>query len=159
MPAIHDRMSSGIPGDVSRKADSIIEPVMAAEVIPFGSPVQLDASGKLIGLKDGAKPVYGFLVRAYPTQSISQAGDGLGASGTSSPNSAADVLRAGYMTVRLSAAEGAQPAKGTPVKAVFADIGAFEVGDIAVSQGVPITGCTFMGEADASGNVEIAFNI
>ena len=159
MPVIHDRMPSGIPGDVSRKAGATIEPVIAAAAIAYGSPVQLNTAGKLTGPVAAGSSVYGFLVRPYPAQSASLSEDAPGASGSVRANEVADVLRSGYMTVRLSTAEGTAPVKGTPVKVVFAATGDFAVGDIAVSQGVAVPGCFFMGGADASKNVEIAFNI
>ncbi len=159
MPVIHERMPAGIPGDVSRKAGAVIEPAVTGSVIPFGSPVQLDAAGKITGPTAAANPVYGFLVRPYPTQSATPAQDAPGASGTAAAGTVADVLRSGYMTVRLSSAEGGKPVKGTPVKAVFEVAGSFNVGEIALSQGTVIPRCFFMGEADGAGNVEISFNV
>ncbi len=159
MSVIFERMPSGIPGDVSRKAGAAIEPALTAnQAIPYGSPVQLDAAGKVIAPTDAGKPIYGFLVRPYPVQASGEAGNNPGA-GASAPRSVVDVLRSGHMTVRLSAAESATPVKGAPVKVVFAASGGFAVGDIAASQGTAVTGCAFMGGVDASGNAEIAFNI
>lgn len=159
MPAYLFRMPSGIPGEVSRKAQSVLEPVRLAENIAFGAPVQLNAKGEAVNVYDEAKPVYGALARAYPTQGASEADNALGATGTGKAGTIGDIVRSGYMTVRLSAAEGAKPVKGTPVKVVFTATGGFAKGEYAVTQGKEVTGCTFMGEADAEGNTEIAVNI
>jgi len=158
MPVIHERMPSGMPGDVSRRAGAVIEPVMAAQAVAFGAPVQLDASGRIVLAADPAKPIYGFVVRVYPTQSASQDEDAPDASGAVRPNAAADVLRSGYMTVRLGVAEPVQ--KGAPVRAMFGNVRGIPVSlGIAATHGNIIPNCFFMGEADAAGNVEIAFNI
>lgn len=159
MPAYLERMPAGTPGDVSRKAQSVLEPVRLAEDIPFGSPIQLNASGEAVALHDESKSVYGLLARPYPTQSASDAEHALGAGGTGKAGTVGDALRSGYMTVRLSSAEGAKPVKGTPVNVVFAAAGGYAKGEYAVSQGREVDGCAYMGEPDASGNVELAFNI
>ncbi len=158
MSVIHERMPVGIPGDVSRKSGAVIEPAVTGAALPFGAPVQLDAEGRLIRATDADAPVYGFLVRPFPAQSFAEGDNALGAGGAKAGN-VADVLRCGYMTVRLSSAEGAATAKGAPVKVVFAAEGGFNAGEIAASRGTIMPGCFFMGTADGSGNVEISFNI
>ncbi len=159
MPAYLERMPAGTPGDVSRKAQSVLEPVRLAEDIAFGGVIQLNASGEAVNLYDDTKPVYGILARPYPTQSALEADNALGATGKGKAGTIQDALRSGYMTVRVSPAEGTKPIKGTPVKVVFAASGSYAKGDYAVTQGKEIPGCTYMGEPDASGNTEIAFNI
>lgn len=159
MPAYIDRMPAGTPGDVSRKAQAVLEPVRLAEDIAFGAPIQLNAEGHGVNIYDDTKPVYGILARPYPTQSASDADNALGGTGQGKAKTVQDALRSGYMTVRLSAAEGTKPVKGTPVKVVFTATGSYGKGDYAVSQGKEIPGCAYMGTADASGNTEIALNI
>lgn len=158
MPVFHERMPAGIPGDVSRKAGAVLEPVFLAEDIPYGAPVQLNAVGRLTLATDSARPVYGFLTRPFPAQSGFAADDALGA-GTAKSGAVGDVLRSGYLTVKLSGAEGASPVKGAAVKVVFAATGGFAAGDIATSAGTAVPACTFMGDADAGKNTEIAFNV
>lgn len=159
MPAYCDRMPAGTPGDVSRKVQSVLEPVRLAEDIAFGAPVQLNAEGKAVNIYDDARPVYGILARPYPTQSASVADNAPGVTGTGKAGTVQDVLRSGYMTVRLASAEGAKAVKGTPVKVVFTATGSYAKGDYAVSQGTELHGSAYMGEPDASGNTEIAVNI
>lgn len=154
MVAYERRMPSGIPGAVSRQAHSKLEPVLLGESLPVGTPLQLGATGKAVALTDASK-MHGFLVRAFPTQSVSNDfGAALLPSGTMQ-----DSMRSGYMTVKISAAETAKTVNGTPVKIVLTAAGGFAKGDLAISQGTVIPGCTFLGEADSSGNVEVAYNI
>lgn len=153
MPVFEYRMPAGIPGDITRQAQAKTEPGLAAEAIVYGSAVQLDAAGLLVGPTDDAAPVHGFLARPYPSQASADGSGGVEA------GRVGDVLRSGYMSVKMSAAETSAPVKGTPVKVVFTAAGSFVVGDIAMSEGVAVDGCVFMGPADAAGNVEIAFNI
>lgn len=153
MSVITDRMPSGVPGDVSRKQSAKIESNLLAADLPYGSPVQLSA-GKVAALFDNTAPVYGFLVRPYPTQSTQ---DGFGT--TSAPKErVADVLRSGYMTVKL-VGSGSTIVKGSPVHVIFTAADGVVVGDIVASGGVAVDGATFMGPPDANNNTEIAFNI
>lgn len=158
MPVFTERMPAGFPGNISRQADALVEPTVAAAAIAFGSPVQLNASGKIVGPSDDAASIYGFLARPFPSQAKAVADNALGGGGIEA-GQIGDVMRSGYMSVKMSAAETSTPVKGTPVKVVFTATGSFVVGDIAMSQGVAVPGCIFMGAPDASGNVEIAFNI
>lgn len=156
------RMPSGIAGDVSRPSQSTIEPVpySATAFAGFGLFAKI-VSGKAVplGASDAAADVYGLLVRAYPTQG-GNASDPLG---TSTPPvvGIADIMRRGYMTVKSNAGTAslnsqvyvrvATPAAGKPIGGIEA------VADGANT--IAITGAKFMHAADASGNVEIAFNI
>jgi hypothetical protein len=151
--AILLRMGAGIAGDVTRREAAVIEAqqIDATTLIPtaFGIPVRL-VSGKLERLSTGGDVVYGFLVRPYPTQE-GLAAEGLG---TSTPNTAIqifDVLRRGYMTVKSAGT----PAKDGQVYYVTTT-GAITA---SASSATAITGCYFMGAADADGNVEISFGI
>lgn len=157
------RMPAGIPGDVTRRdAAKIEQQQMDADfpVTQFGLPVKM-VSGKIrpMAENDTAQP-YGFLVRPYPTQRTTN--EALGAA-TPDPTQLCDVLVSGYMTVKN--------AYGTVAKndAVYyrsqQSSPAVLIGRVeADSSGSPttnvaITGARFMGEADADGNVEIAFNV
>lgn len=106
MPAYLERMPAGIPGDVTRKADSHLEPgVIGASAVNHGAPVKV-SSGKLvaIGSGDAAAVLHGFLVRPYPTQSsVNDLGGG-----SAPADSVRDVLRRGYMSVLLASGSAAK---------------------------------------------------
>jgi hypothetical protein len=167
MTAFQFRMPAGIPGEITRSGLSVVEPnVIDANTPPtaFGVFVKL-ATGKIqpcaVAGDVAAGVVYGLIVRPYPTQqnSTSPAFGG----GTPSLTDSCSILRAGYMNVKL--------ARGTAVKgggvAMRTTAGSHAVGDIEDLTNVGagdtdctlVAGATFMGSADANGNVEIAFNI
>lgn len=158
MPAYLNRMPAGIPGDVSRKEGAVIESNLAGpKPIPYGAFVKL-VSGKLepLAASDTAAVIYGLAVRPYPKQS-----DAVGFGAASAPaGSLCDVLRSGYMTVALKS--GTAVRGGQVHVRVTADADK-SVGDIEAAadttKTVAVTGCTFMGPADADGNTEIAYNI
>lgn len=143
------RMPAGIPGDVSRKQESTLEAGLMAATVAYGAPVTLDANGKLAALSGASDAIYGFVVRPYPTQESAAA-----------PGSVQDVLRRGYMTVKL--AQGTA-AKGDQVYARYAAATGKAVGDIEAAavenETMAVPGCLFMGGADGSGNVEISYNL
>jgi hypothetical protein len=153
------RMSSGIAGDVSRPAQSLIESATlnaAAAFAAYGLAGKF-VGGKFVPLAGGetAADVRGFLVRPYPTQTANADGSGvqLGIVG--------NVMRRGYMTVVCGAgvpakdgqayARIAAPSAGKPLAGIEA------VADGANT--IAIAGCRFTGPADAAGNVEIEFNL
>ncbi len=159
MAAYTYRMPSGIPGDVSRKSHSTIESHnMQTPVAAFGVFAKMDTTtGNIVALgsSDTADSVYGLVVRSYPTTSATnELGEAVPLKGVN------DILVRGYMTVKCNA--------GTAKKggAVYVRIG-------ATATGKPIGGieaaadgantiavkARFMHDADASGNVEIAYNI
>lgn len=155
------RMPAGIPGDVTRPSNSTIEPAVLdanKAFAAFGVPGKIVAE-KFVPVEagDDAAAIYGILVRPYPT-TASQ--DGLGVS-TPAKAGIGDVLRRGYMSVLLRA--------GTSAKggAVHIRIGAptpeKPLGGIeATADGantIVLPSATFMGVADASGNVEISYKI
>ncbi len=158
------RMPAGIAGDVTRREHSTIEPqVMDTDypVLRYGEPVKM-VSGKIrpITTGDDVDDIYGFGVRPYPVQtSISEA---LGA-GTPPTNLPIDIMRRGYMTVKVQ--------EGTPVKnadpfvrtIAAEDTAAQPIGGLecATDGGdcFDITFAKFMGEADSDGNVEISYNL
>lgn len=153
------RMPSGIPGDISRRAQSIVEAVQlnaAAAFSGYGLPGKI-VGGKFVPIEaaDAANVVYGFLARPYPIQTANADGSGV--------NSVqmGDVLRSGFMTVKNNAGVAAfngqvyvrvaNAAAGKPIGGIEA---AADAGNC-----VAITGCTFKAAADADGNVEIEFHI
>lgn len=161
--AILYRMPSGIPGAVTRQGVATIESVIHDQNNAFSA---FGLFGKLSGGKfvplgagDAATAIYGLLVRPYPTQGAN-ASDPLG---TAVPPTigVANVLRRGYIAVKLNAGTAAlggqvyvriaNAAAGKPINGIEA--AADGTNTIAVA------GATFMSAADASGNVEIAYNI
>lgn len=165
MNAFTFRMPAGIPGDINRAQQATVETQQitaagqANAPVSFGVGVLIDAtSGKVRLPTTGDTALYGLLVRAFPTNA---AQDGLG---TSTPPAAGwvDVMKRGYMTVLLQGATAAK--KGGIVYCRIQNpgggllVGGFEAatsGDVIALPGT----CYFTGPADASGNVEIAFNI
>lgn len=163
MTAITLRAPVGFPGRISR-SDSL---TVQQEVIDSGTPPTIYGgavklvSGKLqpVASGDAGSVVTGFLVNPYPTQSTTTA---FGAA-TPPTSGIADRLKRGYMTVTL--AKGTS-AKDGQVYVVTTAGGTVNVGDFVTSAspagggtGVAITNAFFMGPADSSGVVEIAYNI
>lgn len=163
MTAFVYRMPAGIPGDVSRQSAAKIETQLldaAAAFAGYGLFGKI-ASGKFVpvGAGDAASAVYGLLVRPFPTQGAN-ASDPLGAAvpKTTGP---ADVLRSGYITVKLNAGTAALGG-GVYVRVANAATGKPIGGIEAAADGantILVAGASFMGAADANGNVEIGFNI
>ena len=160
MTSFLSRMPIGIAGSVSR-GEATIEPVLIDSGTPptaYGQVVKIVA-GKLqpIASADAAAVVYGLTVRPFPFSNQSGSAQGLGA-GTFPASGICDVLRRGSMTVAL--------ARGTAVKGaacyvrITADTGKL-VGDIedTADSAKCVAFGTFQGAADASGNVEISYNI
>jgi hypothetical protein len=107
---------------------------------------------------------YGITVRPYPFQQSSASNFGAAAIGAATPpvNGIMDVLRAGYIMTNLAA--GGTAVKGAVVYVwSAATSGAHIQGGIeaAYSAGntTQLANATFNGSSDASGNVEICFNI
>lgn len=150
--ALLERMPAGFAGDVTRKHEATLEPALLGTVpIPYGAPA-VYRNGKLAPVTAGDTLIAGFLARPYPTQS--------GADGTAPAATLGDVLRRGYMNVRLALGTAAHNGQ-VYVRLVAAsgktvgDIEAAADGDNTLS----ITGCVFTGPADASGIIEIAYNL
>lgn len=154
MGSILNRMPTGFAGDVTRSHGAKIETgYVGGADIAYGVPVKVSGD-KFVALEEGdaAADIYGFIVRSYPsggrtsTDEVAEAGSLCG------------VLRSGYMAVPLAVGTAA---KGAPVYVRTAvdtgkALGDIEVGSTAGNVAIP---ATFMGEADASGVVEIAYNI
>lgn len=157
--AILYRMPSGIPGDVSRLQSATVDSVPFNSSLPFagfGLPGKL-ASGKFVPIAGGetAADVAGFLVRTFPTQTANGDGSGVPATGIAS------VLRRGHMTVKLNsgtAALGGQVYVRVANASAGKPIGGIEAAADSTNT-IAVTGCKFTHAADASGNVEIEFNI
>lgn len=163
MAAIQYRMPSGIPGVVTRVDHATVEPVLLDSATPFsafGLPGKT-VSGKFVPAAAGtaAADVNGFLVRSFPG-GASQ--DGLGTS-TPQVGGLGGRLRRGYINALLSSGSVAAAKDGQVYLRVATagtgkPIGGLEAAADSTNT-VAIPNCFFMGPADASGNVEIAFNI
>lgn len=163
MNAFVYRMPQGIAGDVTRQSVSTIEAQMLDSTAPFSAYGLFGkiAAGKFVpvGSGDAASAVYGLLVRPYPTQGANPS-DPLGTS-VPKTSGAADVLRRGYISVKLNsgtAALGGQVYVRVGAAATGKPIGGIEAAADSTNT-IAVVGATFMSAADASGNVEIAFNI
>jgi len=161
MTAYLFRMPSGIPGMVSREENKTIETVPFDPTAPFSAFGLFGkiVSGKLdpVGAGDAATAIYGLLVKPFPANS-SQEGLGVAVPPTTGP---ANVLRRGYATVQLNAGTAALSG---PVYVRVANASAGKpIGGIEAASDttntILVASCTFMGPADATGNVEIAYNI
>jgi hypothetical protein len=164
MVAYTYRMPAGIAGDVNRfHAGTTIEVNEIDASDPpteYGIFVILDASVHAIRpLNTGDTTWYGLNVRPFPTSQVNTT-DGLGVS-TPPVSGVEDVLKRGYMTVRLRGATAA--VKGGAVYGwAGATAGGHDRGGVeaaAGASGILITGAYFMGPADANGITEIAFNL
>lgn len=148
MTAYLKRMPQGIAGDVSRPSQSTVEAQLFDPKTPFAGYGLAGkvVAGRFVPVSDKADVIYGVLVRPFPTQEM---GD------------VANVMRRGYMTVTsnsgvatLGSPVYVRVAKGTAAKPV----GGFEAAADAENT-IVVAGASFMGAADAGGNVELAFNI
>ncbi len=167
--AITYRMPVGFQGAISRDpAQATIEPqIYDTDHMPtqFGIPVKY-VSGKVrpIAATDVvANVAQGILVRPYPIQgAINEV------MGTATPNPAqiADVMKRGYITVKVNASlPSAVPAKGGQVYVRKTDHGAGEYpiggiesdADAAKCEALP--GAYFTGPMDSNGYCEIAYNL
>lgn len=162
--AILYRMNNGIAGDVTRQSVATIETQMLDSTAPFsayGLFGKVNSNGKFapVGSGDAASAVYGVLVRPFPTQGAN-ASDPLG---TSAPKTTgpADVLRRGYISVKLNA--GTATLGGSVYVRVASASTGKPIGGIEAAADstntILVAGASFMSAADASGNVEIGFNI
>ena len=163
MTAYLTRMPAGIPGAVHRIHEATIEAQHfdPATTVLYGQFAKV-VSGRMqpIGAGDAASAVYGARVRSYPTQG-GAANDPLGTA-TPPVGGVGDIMRRGYMTVLLGGVAAA--AKNAPVYLrVAAPAGGKPIGGLeAAADGantITVPNCVFMGPADPTGNVEIAFNI
>lgn len=157
------RLPSGFIGQVTRDDSKTIAPEVIDSATPptaYGSFVKL-VSGKLqpIASGDAATVVHGILVQPFPVQD-SGVTSSLSTAATPPTSGLADVMRRGYIAVKL--AQGTAAKKGAVYVRVTADTGK-AVGDIETAADsakcVAVTGCYFTGAADANGVVEVEFNL
>lgn len=164
--AFISRMPAGIPGTICRgAANSTVEPVVitaagqANAPVSYGVGTLIDANTGLLRLPAaGDAAVTGILVRPFPTNSSQ---DGLGTS-TPPTKGLVDRLKRGYVSILLSGATAAKKDGAVWCRIQNAGAGQFVGGFEAAADGgntVTVPGAYFTGPADASGNVEIAFNI
>lgn len=166
------RMGAGFPGDVNRTHPVTIEPCLIDTAPPtaYGQPVLINSATQGVrpfttGDQSNTVPAgYGITVRPYPAQQSSGSNFGAASFGSATPPTTGvmDVLRAGYIMGYLPA--GGAPVKGGKVYVwAVASSGAHVQGGLeaAYSAGntTELLNATFNGSPDASGNVEIAFNI
>lgn len=170
-------MPYGIPGAVNRvggRGPDIEAQIMdPTHPLPFyGLFGQIDATtGFFRQLTSTDAAVYGLLVRPYPEQPTTATGfSGSISLGTAAVppqfQTAIDVLKSGYMTVKLYNTTAAVKNGAVYTRIADNDATGFPLGDVeaaADSSGgtntLLVTPAYFMGPADSNGNVEIAYNI
>lgn len=167
--AITYRMIAGFPGDVNRTHPAGIEPCLIDVNSPptlYGAAVVCDAT------TNGVRPVttgdtaaYGVTVRPFPLQASAGSSYGAVGIGAATPPTSGviDILRSGYIMATLNGTVPSTKGGTVYVRVASASagkpIGGFEA---AADGGNTITlpaQTTFNGPADATGNVEIAFNV
>lgn len=165
MAAFLTRMPSGIPGDITRQSVATVETQPFAPTAPFpayGLFGYMNASGAFVPViaTTTLAQIYGLLVRPFPITGLN-ASDPLG---TSVPPTSglANVMRRGYINVILAAGTAVA---GVPVFVRIAAgstgraVGAIEAAPSDPANCLALPNTYFTGPADASGNVEIGFNI
>lgn len=164
------RMPACIPGAVSRMENqSTIEAQHFDPTLTFsayGLAGKINSSGNFAAISAGdtAASVYAFLVRPYPVQDSPAQSDPLG-NATPPTTGIANVMKRGYIGVHLY--RGTAAKNGTVyVRVADTDATGFPLGSLTADQDattpadtVALPGAYFTGAADASGNVEIAYNI
>lgn len=167
------RMPAGFPGDVNRTHPASIEPCVIDSDDPplsYGIPVVVDSATQGVRQLDSGDnaltTVYGFTVRPYPFQQASASNYGAASFGAATPpvTGPIDVLRLGYMVVKIPAGQNA--VKGGPVfvrinnGTVAAPVGGVEAqADGGNTIALDPTRYMFNGTQDANGNTEIAINL
>jgi hypothetical protein len=174
MVAYTFRMNAGIPGEVSRfqAYGCTISPEKQHATTPMTAYGQVAI---MAAANAGVRPAttgdtvadmeWGFLVRPYPGPDIGvsfPSGVVDFGAGTPMAKGIVDILRRGYMTVKLggstAAAKGGKAYVWTAASAGAHVLGLVESVDPTTS-GFALNKAIFMGPADASGNTEIAYNI
>lgn len=167
------RMGAGFAGDVNRTHPFSVEPNLICVATPptaLGQAV-LDAAANAgvrpFGAGDGAAvDMAGVTVRAYPTQQTTGGMSSAFGSVTPPTSGVTDVLREGYIMVKIPVAEAAVAAKGGAVfvrcAAAAADdpVGGFKAqADGGNTAALSAIRYTFNGPADAAGIVELRVRI
>ena len=169
MTAYQFRMPVGIPGEVNRVAAATIEAQVVTPLgttgapTEYGIPMVVDNTGGNVGnmrtVQAADASIYGLLVRPFPT------GGSQDPLGTSTPPASGlvDILVRGYMLVKLggnsAAAKGGTAYVWVAATSTTHIQGHFES---TFSSGNTIAcpgNSYFTGPADATGVVEVAFNI
>lgn len=163
MVAYLKRMPAGIAGAISRPQDLTVEPVMLDSTNLFTAYGLAGkySSGKFVPIvaADTAAVVAGIFVRPYPTTSqpdiVHQIGSG--------KNYMGDCMKRGYASVNIGSDATAVTLGGDVYMRVAtpsdsSPLGAFLAAADSTNT-VQITNAYFTGPGDASGNIEIAFNI
>lgn len=162
------RMGAGFPGDVNRTHPADIEPVLQSNTpfTAYGQAVVIAADGtngvRPFGAGDGAVvAIWGVTVRPFPTQQRSGGDSAALGAATPPTTGVADVLKHGYIMVKVPATDPA-PAKGGAVfvriAAAAADdpVGGFKTqADGGNTAALTADRYCFNGPADANGNVEL----
>lgn len=153
MTAILYRASSGVPGDITRQLDTIVEQALlnSAKVpTAFGLPVKM-TSGKIEKIESGdtAASFYGILTRLSPSIS----GDTLQTFASGTPNATAvqGVAVQGYMNVKCTV--GTPARNGVVYMRVVADTGK-AIGDLEATadstNSVALTGVVWASDGKGS---------
>ncbi len=170
------RSGAGFPGDVNRMHPASINAYMPDPTTPpdlFGQPVIVDGTShqvRKMASGDTAVTVpWGTTVRPFPFQQPTAATAGAPAtvnSGTPPSNAPVDVLRAGYILVKLGDGQITGAVLGGPV---YVWCAASSGHNVAGSYTTSTTGGSvatldanrfyFHGTEDGSGIVEISFNV
>ena len=168
MAAFINRMPAGIPGDLNRIQQCVVTPEVITPytgsnptVAPqsYGILTTIDATTqnvRTVVTGDSGALTFGFLARPFPTNSGQ---NGLGVS-TPPASGAVDYMRRGFMAVLLGGTQAAVRGGQVYIWGA-ASTGTHVQGGVEAASpggsGFTLTGCTFMGPADASGNTEIAY--
>ncbi len=164
MAAYLTRMPSGIPGVINRAHLATVQPEILDSVngpTAYGTFCKY-TTGKLCKIAGGEAPadIVGLIARPYPV-SPSTANEALGVA-TPDLTRPGDLMKRGYMTVKMGANAGAV-VKGGKVYLVINAAGGNTVGDIMDADdganNIEVADCFFMGPADGSGNVEIEYKL
>ena len=174
--AIKYRMGAGFAGDVNRTHPASIEPCFPDATNPptaYGQAVVVDSTSanvrKLISTAsdNGFDTIYGITVRPYPASQLTATTSGAPADlGDATPptDRVIDVLRAGYIMVKLPTGITGAKKGGRVYMWAVASTGSHVLGGFEVSA---CSGKAFLidektyynGVEDSSGVVEIAFNV
>ena len=179
MVAYTTRMPAGIAGVTNRQQASKVQREVMSSTAPatvFGVMMTLDTATGTVRvptsgdtLTGPTNPLYGFLVRPYPTTS-SQDGLNVSTPMTSAQGGEANILKRGYMTVRLYGATAVVKGQQVNVSLTTAasDVSGGVTATTASATILTIPNCYFMGPAFTDPNtanvgapsiVEIAYNI
>ena len=177
--AITFRMQGGFPGDVNRTHPATITPELMDSVSPvtaYGYPCLIDSAAdagqggvRAFATTDHSDTVpvaaWGVLVRPFPIQQQAATNYGAASIGAATPPTTGiiDTLRSGFISVAIPA--GQAPIKNSPVYVWCAAsssgahvLGGFEAVYVSGST-VQLSNAVFNGSPDASGNVELSFNV